>query len=422
MTEHSFKSPFLKDVAERGYIHQCTDFEALDNALQKEPVTAYIGFDATAPSLHVGNLIQIMWLRKLQQYGHKPLIIMGGATTRIGDPSGRDESRQLLSDEKIEENMRNLQKVFEKFLTFGDGPTDAKILNNYDWFKDISYIDLLRTYGPHFTINRMLTMDSVRQRLDREQPLTFLEFNYTILQSVDFLELYRREKCTLQLGGSEQWGNIINGADLVRRFTGAQAFGLTSTLITTADGKKMGKSMGGAVWLDEDFLPPFDFWQYWRNVDDRDVIRFLKLFTDIPVAEIEALPMAEGADINAAKTLLADTITQSTHGEDVLAEIHVAVLANFQGTSGDSVDGLPEKTLPRGMIQEGQVHVTDIFMASGFASSKGEARRLIKGGGARIQGETVQDTEALYPMSLFAEGPVKVSSGKKRHVALKLED
>src|SRR6058998_3055209 len=313
---NSYKSSLMRLLAERGYIHQVTDAAALDALAEKETVTAYIGFDATAPSLHVGNLVSIMMLRRLQQAGHKPIVLMGGGTTKVGDPSGKDESRKLLTAETIDANIASIRRVFEHFLTFGDGPTDAILVNNADWLDKLEYIDFLRDVGPHFTINRMLTFDSVRLRLDREQPLTFLEFNYMILQAYDFLELSRRVSCRVQLGGSDQWGNIVNGIELARRIDGTEIYGVTSPLITTSDGAKMGKTAAGAVWLNANLLSPYDYWQFWRNTADADVGRFLRLFTDLPLEEIAALESLQGAEINDAKIVLATEATTLLHGRD----------------------------------------------------------------------------------------------------------
>ena len=313
----NYKSELLRILDERGYIHQMTDASGLDALANKQVIPGYIGFDATAPSLHVGSLVQIMMLRRLQQAGHKPIALMGGGTTKVGDPSGKDESRKMLSSEDIKSNISSIKTVFEKLLDFGDGPTDAIMIDNDDWLSELGYIDLLRDVGPHFTINRMLTFDSVKLRLEREQPLTFLEFNYMILQAYDFLELARRHECRLQMGGSDQWGNIVNGMELARRMEGRELFGVTTPLLTTADGAKMGKTAAGAVWLNEDQLPAYDFWQYWRNCDDRDVGRFLKLFTDLPLDEIARLEALEGAEVNEAKIILANEVTALVRGAEL---------------------------------------------------------------------------------------------------------
>jgi len=316
----NYKSDFLRSMSERGYIHQCSNEEELDRRANEETITAYVGFDCTAKSLHVGNLLGIMMLRKLQQSGHKPIVLIGGGTTRVGDPSGKDDTRKLLSDEQINENIAGIKKVFERFLTFGDGPTDAVMVNNADWLLKLNYIHFLRDYGRHFTLNRMLTFESVKQRLDREQPLTFLEFNYMIFQAYDYLELFRRHGCSLQMGGSDQWGNIINGIELGRRVDGAELFALTTALLTTSSGAKMGKTAKGAVWLNEDMLSPYDYWQFWRNTEDSDVGRFLRLFTELPIERIEELEKLEGAELNDAKKLLASEACAMAHGPDKAQE------------------------------------------------------------------------------------------------------
>ncbi len=402
MTEHT--SDLLRLLAARGYIHQITHPAELDAAAKAGIVAGYIGFDATAPSLHVGSLIQIMMLRRLQQAGHKPIVLMGGGTTKVGDPSGKDESRRLLSDADIAGNIASIRRVFERFLTFGDGPTDAILVDNAEWLDALDYIPFLRDVGRHFTINRMLAFDSVKLRLEREQPLTFLEFNYMILQAYDFLELSRRVGCRLQLGGSDQWGNIVNGIELTRRIDSVEVFGLTTPLITTADGAKMGKTASGAVWLNEDQLSAYDYWQFWRNTDDRDVGRFLKLFTDLPLDEIDRLSSLEGAEINAAKKALADAATALCRGDAAAAEAAETARRTFEeGAAGDS---LPTLTVA------GSIGIVDALVGLGLAASKGEARRLIKGGGARVGAEKVTD-EALT-VSVGAE-PVRIAAGKKHH-------
>jgi len=402
MTEHN--SDLLRLLGSRGYIHQLTDAAGLDTLANKQVVPGYIGFDATAPSLHIGSLVQIMMLRCLQKAGHKPIVVMGGGTTKVGDPSGKDESRRLLSDADIAGNIASIRRVFERFLTFGDGPTDAILVDNAEWLDALDYIPFLRDVGRHFTINRMLAFDSVKLRLDREQPLTFLEFNYMILQAYDFLELSRRVGCRLQLGGSDQWGNIVNGIELTRRIDSVEVFGLTTPLITTADGAKMGKTASGAVWLNEDQLSAYDYWQFWRNTDDRDVGRFLKLFTDLPLDEIERLAGLEGAEINAAKKALADAATVLCRGEAAAAEAAETARRTFEeGAAGDS---LPTLTVA------GSIGIVDALVGLGLATSKGEARRLIKGGGARVGAEKVTD-EALV-VSVGAE-PVRIAAGRKHH-------
>ncbi|MEA3048597.1 MAG: tyrosyl-tRNA synthetase, partial [Sphingomonadales bacterium] len=369
---------------------------------QREVVPAYIGFDATAPSLHVGSLVQIMMLRRLQQAGHKPIVLMGGGTTKVGDPSGKDESRKLLTDEEIGANIASIRRVFEHFLSFGDGPADALMINNADWLGTLGYIELLRDVGPHFTINRMLTFDSVRLRLEREQPLTFLEFNYMILQAYDFLELSRRAACRLQLGGSDQWGNIVNGIELARRIDGTQLYGVTTPLLTTADGAKMGKTEKGAVWLNADQLSPYDYWQFWRNAQDGDVGRFLRLFTDLPLDEVARLEALKGAEINTAKKILADEATALAHGKDSAAMAGETARKTFEeGASGES---LP--TVKAG----GRILLSDALVRLGLVASRNEARRLIQQGGAKVDGE-----KASEDMTLVVDCEVRVSAGKKKH-------
>ena len=402
MTE--YRSDLLRLLSERGYIHQLTDAAALDALAAKQVVPGYIGFDATAPSLHIGSLVQIMMLRRLQQAGHKPIVVMGGGTTKVGDPSGKDDTRRLLDDAGIAANIASIRRVFERFLTFGDGPTDAVMVDNAEWLDALDYIPFLRDVGRHFTINRMLTFDSVRLRLEREQPLTFLEFNYMILQAYDFLELSRRVGCRLQLGGSDQWGNIVNGIELARRVDGAELFGLTTPLITTADGAKMGKTASGAVWLNEDQLSAYDYWQFWRNIDDRDVGRFLRLFTDLPLDEVARLEALEGAEINEAKKILADEATRLCRGVTAAAEASDIARNTFE--LGHPDEGLPTLSV------SATVNVVDALVGLGLAGSKGEARRLIKGGGARVAGERVAD-EALD--ITVGSDPVRVSAGKKHH-------
>jgi tyrosyl-tRNA synthetase len=400
-----YQSSLLKLLDERGYIHQVTDAAALDTLAAKQVVPAYVGFDATAPSLHVGNLVSIMMLRRLQQAGHKPIVVMGGGTTKIGDPSGKDESRKLLTPEAIEANIASIRKVFERVLRFGDGATGAILINNDEWLARLGYIDLLRDVGPHFTINRMLTFDSVRLRLDREQPLTFLEFNYMILQAYDFLELSRRVGCRLQMGGSDQWGNIVNGMELTRRIDGTEVFGLTTPLITTADGRKMGKTAQGAVWLNAEQLSPYDYWQFWRNTQDADVERFLKLFTDMPLDEIARLASAGGAAINDAKVALATTATAMIHGEDAARAAEETARATFAG-GGAGAD------LPSFSVTEGTIGIVAALTGLGFAASNGEARRKIAEGAVKVDDEVVTDP---YHSVSMTDRPVKVSLGKKKH-------
>jgi len=399
-----YRSDLLRLLDERGYIHQVTDAGALDSLASKQVVPGYIGFDATAPSLHIGSMVQIMMLRRLQQAGHKPIVLMGGGTTKVGDPSGKDESRRLLDDAAIGANIASIRRVFERFLTFGNGPTDAVMVNNADWLDALEYIPFLRDIGRHFTINRMLAFDSVKLRLDREQPLTFLEFNYMILQAYDFLELSRRSACRLQMGGSDQWGNIVNGIELSRRVDGTEVFGLTTPLITNADGSKMGKTAAGAVWLNDDALPAYDYWQYWRNVDDRDVGRFLRLFTDLPLDEIARLESLEGAEINQAKIVLANEATALCRGKEAANLAAETARKTFE-------EGSAGADLPT-LAVSGSVGIVDALIGLGFCASKGEARRLIAGGGARVDNEKVVDEALTIVMS---GNPVRVSAGKKHH-------
>jgi len=401
----NYTSDLLRTLDARGYIHQMTDAGALDALAVKQIVPAYIGFDPTAPSLHVGNLVSIMLLRRLQQAGHKPIVILGGGTAKVGDPSGKDEVRKLLDADGIAANIASIRTAFEKFLTFGDGPTDAVMVNNAEWLEQLGYIDFLRDVGRHFTINRMLTFDSVKLRLDREQPLTFLEFNYMILQAYDFLELSRRYGCRLQMGGSDQWGNIVNGVELTRRIDGTEIFGLTTPLITKSDGSKMGKSVSGAIWLNEAQLPSYDYWQFWRNTDDRDVGKFLRLFTDVPLDEIARLEALEGAEINEAKIMLANAATAMCRGREAAEAAAETARKTFaEGAAGDA--------LPTFAVSGGSVGVVDALIGLGFCASKGEARRLISGGGARVGGEKVSDESAM--VAVGAE-PVRISAGKKHH-------
>ena len=401
----SYQSSLLKLLDERGYIHQATDAAGLDALAAKAIIPGYVGFDATAPSLHVGNLVQIMMLRRLQQAGHKPIVLMGGGTTKVGDPSGKDEGRQLLSHETIQSNIVGIRKVFERFLTFGSGPSDAIMLDNDEWLSGLQYVEFLREVGRHFTINRMLTFDSVRLRLDREQPLTFLEFNYMILQAYDFLELSRRSLCRLQMGGSDQWGNIVNGIELARRIDGAELFGVTTPLITSSTGAKMGKTAQGAVWLDGAQLSPYDYWQFWRNCDDADVARFLKLFTDLPLDEIARLTNQGGAAINDAKVALATAATAMLHGEKAARAAEATAQATFAG-GGIGAD------LPTLETDDDDLPIVTILIGLGFVDSKAEARRKIAEGAVRVNGEAVNDPMAVVPT---ATEPVKVSLGKKKH-------
>ncbi|MFA6220341.1 MAG: tyrosine--tRNA ligase [Erythrobacter sp.] len=408
MTE--YKSDLLRLLGERGYIHQITDPAGLDALAARQVVPGYIGFDATAPSLHIGSLVQIMMLRRMQQAGHKPIVLMGGATTRIGDPSGRDESRQMLSEETIAANIASIRKVFERVLAFGEGPTDAVMVDNYDWLGGIGYIEMLRRVGTHFTINRMLAFDSVKLRLEREQPLTFLEFNYMILQGYDFRHLAREMGARLQMGGSDQWGNIVNGMELGRRMDGTELFGLTTPLLTTADGAKMGKTAAGAVWLNEEQLPSYDFWQYWRNVDDRDVGRFLRLFTDLPLAEIARLEALEGAEINAAKAVLANAVTTLVRG-DAAAQLAAQTAAETFAGGGAGAD------LPWLSTGTEGVRIGAALTALGFTASNAEAKRKLAEGAVKLDGETI--TDPGYLAIVPAGGEARLSLGRKKHAILR---
>ncbi|MGH6855192.1 MAG: tyrosine--tRNA ligase [Aestuariivirga sp.] len=409
-----FKSDFLHILSTRGFVHQISDAEALDQAALAGPITGYIGFDATAASLHAGSLVQIMMLRWMQKTGHKPIVLMGGGTSKIGDPSFKDEARQLLTASQIAGNLEGIKQAFAKFLEFGTGPSDAVVVNNADWLDHLNYVDFLRDYGVHFTINRMLAFDSVKLRLEREQPLTFLEFNYMILQAYDFLELSRRHGCILQMGGSDQWGNIINGMELGRRADGRQLYALTSPLLTTSSGAKMGKTAAGAVWLNADMLSPYDYWQYWRNAEDADVGRFLKLYTELPLAEIERLEALGGSEINEAKKVLANEATTLLHGAAIAEQAAKTARQTFE--EGASAEGLPTITLDlkagAGLLQAN--------VAAGFASSNGEARRLIQGGAIRVNGVAVSDDKMRLDLThLNADGVIKLSMGKKKHVLIR---
>ena len=399
-----YRSDLLRTLSERGYVHQITDAAALDEFAANRIVPGYIGFDATAPSLHVGSLVQIMMLRRLQQTGHKPIVVMGGGTTKVGDPSGKDESRKLLDNAGIAANIASIRRIFDRFLTFGDGPTDAVMVDNANWLDALEYIPFLRDVGRHFSINRMLTFDSVKLRLDREQPLSFLEFNYMILQAYDFLELSRRFQCRLQMGGSDQWGNIVNGIDLTRRIDSFELYGLTTPLITTADGSKMGKTAAGAVWLHEDSLSAYDYWQFWRNTDDRDVGRFLRLFTDLPLDEIARLEALDGAEINEAKKQLATAATALCRGVAAAEEAAETARRTFE-------EGATGSALPTLKV-EGQISLVDALVGLALVGSKGEAKRLIKGGGARVDGKQI--TDEAHVLIIMGQS-VRVSAGKKAH-------
>ncbi len=412
-----YKSEFLKVLDERGFIHQLSDPQALDKVAADGVISAYIGFDCTAPSLHAGSLVPIMMLHWLQQTGHRPITLMGGGTTKVGDPSGKDESRLLLTEEKIQENMDGIQQVFSKFLKFGDGPTDAQMVNNADWLDELNYIDFLRDYGPHFTINRMMSFDSVKLRLDREQPLTFLEFNYMILQAYDFLELNRRADCVLQMGGSDQWGNIINGMELGRRVDGAKLHALTSPLLTTSSGAKMGKTAGGAVWLNGDMLSPYEYWQYWRNTEDGDVGRFLKLFTTLPMDEIAKLEALEGAEINDAKKVLANEATAILHGRDAANAAQETAQKTFE--QGDTAQGLPTIEITNADLADG-LGLLPAIVKAGLAKSNGEARRHVKAGAIKINDKVCNDFQySIGTSDVSNDDVVKLSMGKKKHVLLK---
>ena len=411
------RSAFLETATARGYVHQCTDADALDRRFDDGTVTAYVGYDCTADSLHVGSLVSIMLLRLLQKCGHRPIVLMGGGTTRIGDPSGKDEARQLLSDAEIARNMAGIRAVFARFLDFGDGPAGAVMVNNADWLDGLHYLPLLRDVGRHFSVNRMLTQDSVRMRLERDQPLSFLEFNYPILQAYDFVELARRFGCELQIGGSDQWGNIVGGVELGRRMDGRTLFGLTTPLIATASGAKMGKTAQGAVWLNAEKLSPYDYWQFWRNTEDADVGRFLRLFTELPLDEIARLEALEGGEINEAKKVLATEATALAHSRaaaDAAAETARAVFED-----GGSGGGLPQTAVPRAALEHG-IGVVELLARAGLAASNGEARRLIRGGGARINDAVIADEARIVTLAdLGAEDAVKLSAGRKRHVLIR---
>ena len=416
MTDPVFKSDFLKTMQARGYIHQITHPVELDAAATTGVVTGYIGFDVTAPSLHVGHLIQIMLLRRLQQAGHKPIVIMGGGTTKVGDPTGKDTSRPQLTEADIAANIASIRTVFEKFLTFGDGPTDAIMVDNDAWLSSYGYVQFLRDYGTHFTVNRMLAFDSVKLRLEREQPMTFLEFNYMLMQSVDFLELNRRYGCTLQMGGSDQWGNIVSGVDLVRRVDHKAAFGLTTPLLTTASGAKMGKTVGGAVWLNADALSPFDYWQYWRNTEDSDVGRFMRLFTELPLEDVARYEALEGAAINDAKKALADATTTMLHGADAAAHARGAAEAAFE--QGKLSIDLPTVDLPRNEVIGAMIAA--VTTKAGLTTSNGEARRLAQGGGLRLNDAVIADgAQLVTEADVNADGVFKLAAGKKKIVLVR---
>jgi len=415
MTGH--RSDFITVALERGFVHQCTDTEGLDAEAAKGPVTAYIGFDCTAPSLHAGSLVSIMLLRLLQRTGHKPIVLMGGGTTKVGDPSGKDDTRKLLGDADIRANMAGIRDVFAKFLKFGDGPTDAIMVDNADWLDGLAYIPFLRDVGRHFSVNRMLGLDSVKLRLEREQPLSFLEFNYMVLQAYDFLELARRYRCRLQMGGSDQWGNIVSGVELGRRIDGLHLYGLTTPLLTTASGAKMGKTADGAVWLNADMLTAYDYWQYWRNTDDADVGRFLRLFTELPLAEIARLETLSGEEINDAKKVLADRATALAHGDK--AAVAAAETARKTFEEGASGAALPTVEVARSALAAG-IPAFELFKTAGLAQSNAAARRLIKGGGGRLNDAPIaSETRMITADDIGAGGVLKLSAGKKRHALVR---
>ena len=412
------RSEFLKTVTGRGFVHQCTDEDALDALLAEgTPKVCYIGFDCTADSLHVGSLLPIMLLRWWQKAGHKPIVLMGGGTTKVGDPSGKDESRQLLTEAQIDANMEGIKGVFRQFLDFGDGPTDAVMMNNADWLDTLDYIPFLRDYGRHFSVNRMLGFESVKLRLEREQPLTFLEFNYMILQAYDFLELYRRADCVVQMGGSDQWGNIVNGVELGRRVDGAALYGLTTPLITTASGEKMGKTAAGAVWLNAERLSPYEYYQFWRNTADPDVGRFMRLFTELPLDEIARVDALDGAEINEAKKTLAFEATRLCHGEAAANEAAETARKTFeQGALGES---LPTVDVPKAELEDG-LPAFAVLQRAGLAATNSEARRLIRGGGGRLNDAVLTDeSQTITLADVNAEGVLKLSAGKKRHALVR---
>jgi len=413
----SYKSDFLRTLAERGFIHQVSESDVLDALAKSSRITAYIGFDCTAPSLHVGSLLPIMMLYWMQQTGHRPIALMGGGTTRVGDPSGKDESRRILTDEAINQNLAGIRAIFSKFLKFGDGPGDAIMANNADWLNGLNYIDFLRDVGRHFSVNRMLAFDSVKLRLERQHELSFLEFNYMILQAYDFVELHKRTGCVLQMGGSDQWGNIVNGIELGRRMHNAQLFALTSPLITTSSGAKMGKTAAGAVWLNPDMVSPYDYWQYWRNTEDGDVERFLKLFTVLPLPEIARLAALRGQDVNEAKKVLATEATALVHGRPAAEQAAETARRTFE--EGEIAATLPSIEVARAEL-EGGIGVLAAFAKAGVVSSNSEARRQIKAGGLRVNDAVVSDEKmVLTARDLTPEGVVKLSLGRKRHVLLK---
>ena len=414
-----YTSSFLRVMSERNFIHQVTDWKILDALLSEKNMVAYIGFDCTADSLHVGSLVQIMMLRYFQKCGHRPIVLMGGGTTKVGDPSGKDDTRQLLNDNEIDKNKQGIKTVFEKYLNFGDGPSDAIMCDNDEWLSGLEYVQFLRDYGRHFSVNRMLSFDSVKLRLDREQPLSFLEFNYMILQAYDFLELSRRFDCSLQMGGSDQWGNIVNGVELARRIDQKSVFGLTTPLVTTASGAKMGKSAQGAIWLNSDRLSPYDFWQYWRNTEDEDVDRFLKLFTELPLDEIARLSALKGNELNEAKKILAYEVTQLCHGRDAANSVAESARKTFE--EGSIGQDLPFIIINKNDLEDG-VWVIEAMRKLALIQSNGEGRRLIANGGVRVNDTVISDPEKQLNVSdITIGGMIKLSAGKKRHALVKLQ-
>ena len=414
-----YTSSFLRVMSERNFIHQITDWTSLDTLLSEKNMVAYIGFDCTADSLHVGSLVQIMMLRYFQKCGHRPIVLMGGGTTKVGDPSGKDDARQLLNENEIEKNKQGIKTVFEKYLNFGDGPSDAIMCDNDEWLSGLEYVQFLRDYGRHFSVNRMLSFDSVKLRLDREQPLSFLEFNYMILQAYDFLELSRRFDCSLQMGGSDQWGNIVNGVELARRIDQKSVFGLTTPLVTTASGAKMGKSAQGAIWLNSDRLSPYDFWQYWRNTEDEDVGRFLKLFTELPLDEIARLSALKGNELNEAKKILAHEVTQLCHGRDAANSVAESARKTFE--EGSIGQDLPFIIINKNDLEDG-VWVIEAMRKLALIQSNGEGRRLIANGGVRVNDTVINDPEKQLNVSdISISGMIKLSAGKKRHALVKLQ-
>jgi tyrosyl-tRNA synthetase len=405
---------FLKEFKDRGFFYQCTNEDELSKLLDKEKISGYIGFDCTAESLHVGSLLQIMCLRLLQKHGHRPIVLLGGGTTRIGDPSGKDKTRTILSEQEIEKNIKNIEKILKNFLNIKDPKTKPIFVNNYSWLKNLNYISFLRDIGKHFTINKMLSFDSVKTRLDREQSLSYMEFNYMILQAYDFLELNKKESCVLQMGGSDQWGNIVNGVDLIKRHSNKQAYGLTTPLITLASGAKMGKTESGAVWLDKKFLSSYDYWQFWRNVDDRDVLKFLKFFTDLNLDEIEKI---KNQDINQQKITLANKATSMLHGEKEAKTSEETAMQTF--TENSLGKNLPTISISKKALQENLTAI-DLIVLSKLESSKSEIRRLIKGNGIKINNKVITDEKLIIDESLFKENLIKLSLGKKRHIKVKL--